>query len=81
MLPLAVDIVPSFDCFCVLLDELEEDWDVVDLEVALEHRLLSKEGLLLFLCPLLQQELALIPYLHIAELVLNIALDSPHPNS
>lgn len=79
LLPFAINIVSGLDRFCVLLYELKEDRDVVDLEVALEHRLLGKEGLLLFLRPLLQQKLALVPDLHIAKLVLNIALDPSHP--
>lgn len=78
LLPFAVDVVSGLDCLCVLLYELEEDRDVVDFEVALEHRLLGKEGLLLFLGPLLQQKLALVPDLHITKLVLNIALDPSH---
>lgn len=77
MLPLAVDVVSGLHGLRVLLDELEEHGDVVDLEIALEDCLLGQEGFLLAMRPLLEEELALVSDLHVAELVLDVALHSP----
>ncbi len=77
MLPFPVYIIASLHSGCVLLDELEEHGHIVDLEVAAKDSLLGTELLLLPRSPSLQQELTLVPDLHVAELVSNITL---HPS-
>jgi hypothetical protein len=67
-------VVPCLNGRGVFLHELEQHGNVVYLQVALEHRLLRQELLLLFLGPFTQQKFTFVPYFHIAELLLNTTL-------
>lgn len=79
LLPLAIDVVPRLHGLGVFLDELEEDGDVVDLEVAAKLPLLLLKLELLLAAPFAQQELALVSDLHVAEALRDLALHSLVP--